>query len=246
MSTGIWSAASGAVSQMTALDVAANNVANASTPGYRADRALFRQELNRAKDSSAGTRSMRYALTRTVEPDRKQGQLVFTGRSLDVALRQPDTWFVVKTPQGERYTRAGSVQVGADGTLKTPEGYQYLGANRAVVRARTDARQVMISANGSVTVDDTDTSQQLAVVSFRNNEGLVKEGSVLVRATPAAGRALATAPDLEMGTLESSNSSALDGMNSLVTASREFEMLTKVIEAFSQVEQRVAQDLARK
>ena len=246
MSTGIWSAASGAVSQMTALDVAANNVANASTPGFRADRALFRQELNRAKDSTAGTRSMRYALTRTVEPDRKQGQMVYTARSLDVALRQPDTWFVVKTPQGERYTRAGAIQVGTDGTLRTPEGYQYLGANRAVIRARTDARQVSISPNGSVTVDDSETNQQLAVVSFANTEGLVKEGAVLVRATPAAGRPRVATPDLEMGTLESSNSSALGGMNALVTASREFEMLTKVIEAFSQIEQRVAQDVARK
>ena len=231
---------------MTALDVAANNVANASTPGFRADRALFRQELNRVKDPAAGTRSMRYALTRTVEPDRKQGQLVFTGRALDVALRQPDTWFVVKTPQGDRYTRAGSIQVAVDGTLRTPEGYLYLGANHTLMRARSDARNVAISSNGNVTVDDAETSQQLAVVSFANADGLVKEGSTLVRATPTAGRPRAAAPDLEMATLESSNASALGGMNSLVQASREFEMLTKVIEAFSQVEQRVAQDVARK
>ena len=231
---------------MTALDVAANNVANASTPGFRADRALFRQELNRAKDASAGSRSMRYALTRTVEPDRKQGQLVFTGRSLDVALRQPDSWFVVKTPQGERYTRAGAIQVSVDGTLRTPEGYLYLGTNHTVMRASSDARNVAISSNGNVTVDDAETNQQLAVVTFANSDGLVKEGSVLVRATPTAGRARAAVPDLEMATLESSNSSALGGMNSLVQASREFEMLTKVIEAFSQVENRVAQDVARK
>lgn len=231
---------------MTALDVAANNVANASTPGFRADRALFRQELNRANDATAGTRSMRYALTRTVEPDRKQGQSVYTGRPLDVALRQADTWFVVKTPQGERYTRAGAIQVGTDGTLRTLEGYQYLGTNRAVIHARTDARQVSVSPSGSVTIDDTETNQQLAVVSFGRAEGLVKEGAVLVRATPAAGRPRAAKADLEVGTLESSNSSALGGMNSLVTASREFEMLTKVIEAFSQIEQRVAEDVARK
>ncbi len=246
MSTGIWSAASGAVSQMTALDVAANNVANASTPGFRADRALFRQELNRAQNTSAGTRSMRYALTRTVEPDSKQGPLVVTGRALDVALRKPDAWFVVKTPQGERYTRAGSVQVSADGTLRTPEGYLYLGANHTVLRARSDARAVAISPNGNVSVDDEETNQHLAVVTFANPDGLVKEGSVLVRATPAAGRARAAVPELETATLESSNSSAIGGMNSLVQASREFEMLTKVIEAFNQVETRVAQEVARK
>ena len=246
MSTGIWSAASGAVSQMSAIDIAANNIANASTPGYRADRALFRQELNRAQDPSAGTRSMRYSLTRTVEPDRKQGPLVFTGRSTDVALRQPDNWFVVKTPQGERYTRAGAVQVAVDGTLRTPEGYPYLGANHSIMHARSDAGSVGISSSGNVTVNDVDTGQQLSVVTFANPDGLVKEGSVLVRATPTAGRARPAAPDLETATLESSNASALGGMTSLIQASREFEMLTKVIEAFSQVEQRTAQEVAGK
>ena len=119
-------------------------------------------------------------------------------------------------------------------------------ARRLDARPRTDARNVAISANGGVTVDDADTGQQLSVVKFANPEGLVKEGSVLVRATPSAGRARAAAPNIEMATLESSNASALGGMTSLVQASREFEMLTKVIEAFSQVEQRVAQDVARK
>jgi flagellar basal body rod protein FlgG len=165
---------------------------------------------------------------------------------MDVALRQPDTWFVVKTPQGDRLTRSGSIQVAADGTLQTPEGYQYLGVNHSVLRARSDARSVSISANGCITVDAVETGQQLSVVTFAKPSGLVKEGSTLVRATAQAGLVQPTAPDLEMATLESSNASSLDGMTSLVQASREFEMLTKVIEAFSQVELRVAQDVARK
>ncbi len=246
MSTGIWAAASGAVSQMTALDVAANNVANASTPGFRADRALFRQELSRAKDASAGSRSLRYVITRTVEPDRTQGQLVYTGRATDVALRDPDAWFVVKTPQGERLTRTGSIQVAADGTLRTPDGYQYMGTNHSILRARSDAQSVSISDNGNIIVDSTETGQQLSVVKFANSAGLVKEGAVLLRATPSAGRAKEVAPELETSHLESSNASALGGMTSLVQASREFEMLTKVIEAFSQVELRVAQSVAQK
>lgn len=174
-----------------------------------------------------------------------QGQLVFTGRTLDVALKQPDTWFVVKTDQGVRYTRAGAVQVAADGTLRTPEGHRYLGSDHNVMRVRTDARSVALSPNGSVTVDDSATNQQLAVVTFANGADLQKEGSVLVRAGSSA-RPRPAAPDLEVGTLESSNAGGMGGMNSLVQASREFEMLTKVIEAFSQTEQRTAQDVARK
>jgi flagellar basal body rod protein FlgG len=136
--------------------------------------------------------------------------------------------------------------VAADGTLKTPDGYPYMGTNHTVLHASSDSGQVAVSSNGNVTVDGVDTGQQLSVVTFANPEGLVKEGSVLVRATPTAGRARATSPDLEMATLETSNASALRGMSSMVEASREFEMMTKVIEAFSQVEQRVAQEVAKK
>jgi flagellar basal-body rod protein FlgG len=83
-------------------------------------------------------------------------------------------------------------------------------------------------------------------VAFNNPNGLVKEGDVLLRATSNAGRAKAIEPDLELGSLESSNASAIGSMTSLVQASREFEMLAKVIDAFSQVELRVAQSVAQK
>ncbi|HEY8944062.1 MAG TPA: flagellar basal body protein, partial [Polyangiaceae bacterium] len=86
MSSGIWSAASGAVGQTAALDVAANNVANATTPGYRADTSVFRQTLADALGNAAGTRSQRFAITRTTTPDFTPGQVVHTGRALDVAL----------------------------------------------------------------------------------------------------------------------------------------------------------------
>lgn len=189
---------------------------------------------------------MRYALTRTVEPDRKQGQLVYTGRTTDVALRDPDSLFVIRTPQGERYTRAGAIQVASDGTLRTPEGYSYVGTDHTVLRAHTDARSVSVSGDGHIVVDNVETGQQLSVVSFANPAGLIKEGDILLRATPNAGAAKSKVPDLELCNLESSNASALGSMTSLVQASREFEMLTKVIDAFSQIELRVAQSVAEK
>src|SRR6185436_12689868 len=111
MSTGIWSAASGAVGKTTALDVAADNVANATTPGFRAETAVFRQTLATAVDKSKGTQSMRYAITRTNVPHFDAGQIVESGKPLDVALPEGNAFFVVRTPQGERYTRAGSFRL---------------------------------------------------------------------------------------------------------------------------------------
>ncbi|HEV8551661.1 MAG TPA: flagellar hook basal-body protein, partial [Polyangiaceae bacterium] len=195
MSTGIWAAASGMVGQQSALDVAAGNIANAQTPGYRADRALFRQTLVQAS-KAVPSQSLRYAVTRTVEPDRRPGQVVQTGRSLDVALRNKDDLFVVSTPQGERYTRAGSFQLQADGTLTTAGGAIVLGPNHKPLRAPSGATNVGISPTGELISDGEPSGPKLLVVSFAKPEALVKEGSVLLRAPANAGRAVPKDPDL--------------------------------------------------
>ncbi len=245
MSTGIWSAASGAVAQTTALDVASNNIANASTPGYRADRAIFRRELNQAQGAAMGSRSLKYSLVRTVEPDRRQGQLIHTGRPLDVALKDPDQWFRVSTPQGTRYTRVGAMQLASDGILRSPDGYAYLDGAGTVLRVRPDARTAAIGPDGTLSVDGIDSGQRLSVVRFAKPGALTKDGSVLMRALPNAGQPIATDADLETEATESSNASALNGMTALVQASREFEMVTRVIDAFSNIEHRTAQEVGR-
>jgi flagellar basal body rod protein FlgG len=245
MSTGIWSAASGAVAQTTALDVASNNVANATTPGYRADRAIFRRELNQALGNAMGTRSLKYSLVRTVEADRRQGQLVHTGKPLDVALKSPDQWFRVNTPRGERLTRVGTLTLAADGLLKTPEGHNYLSTSGAPLRVPPEAKTISLGPDGALVIDGIDSGQRLDVVEVGRNVNLLKEGSVLMRMAPGSPAPRQLDADLETGTLESSNASALEGMTNLVQSAREFEMVTKVIDAFSNIEHRTAQEVGR-
>lgn len=242
MSTGIWAAASGMVGQQAALDVAAGNIANANTPGFRADRSLFRQTLVAANNRSAPTLALRYSVARTVEPDRRQGQMAQTGHPLDVALRDPNALFVVRTPNGDRYTRAGNFQLRPDGKLVTAGGDLVLGPNHKPLSVAADAGAVRIAPTGELEVNGESTGQKLLTVTFPRPEGLVKEGSVLLR-SQNAGRPVARDPDLMTETLELSNASALDGMTSLVTASREFEMMSRVVEAFSDIERRSATDI---
>ena len=243
MSTGIWAAVSGAVGQTAALDVAANNIANSSTPGFRADRELFRETLANAERGADG--SLRYSVVRNVRPDLNAGQITTTNRGLDVALRGPDGFFAVKTPQGERYTRAGHMSVSADGTLTTSNGLPYLGANRQPIRVPPDSKEVTFGPDGSLLVDGMESGSKLGVFKFGNAAGLEKEGNVLLRARPEAGRAQPMDADLEVGALELSNSTAIAGMTSLVTASRHFEMLTKVIEAFATADRSAATSIAK-
>lgn len=249
MSTGIWSAASGAVGKTSALDVAADNVANATTPGFRAETAVFRQTLAQAIDGTKGTQSLRYAITRTTLPHFNPGQIVASGKPLDAAIPDGNGFFVVQTPQGERYTRAGSFRLTQEGALVLPDGSPVLADNRRPLQIDPTQTDVRIDREGQLVSGDpggggVTVHGKLLTVKFPNVNGLQKEGHVLLRALPQAGAPSVYEGGLADGSIEQSNSNAVQGMTQLVTLSREFEMITKVIEAFSQVDRKAATDIA--
>jgi flagellar basal body rod protein FlgG len=252
MSTGIWSAASGAVGQIAALDSAAQNIANATTPGFKAEEAVFRQTLVKSIDRNTGTRSLRYAVSRTTVPDFRAGQMVQTGRPLDVAITDDKSFFMVSTPQGERYTRAGSFRMSVDGTLTTPDGHPVLGANRRPVKIDPNERgsdgalaNASIDREGTITINGA-PGPKLARVTFKNLGALERDGQVLFRAQPAAGAPIASDALLETASLEQSNANAVTGMTTLVNTSRNFEMISKVIEAFGEIDKRAASGIMGK
>ncbi len=248
MSTGIWSAASGAVGKTSALDVAADNVANATTPGFRAETAVFRQTLANAVDKTRGTQSLRYAITRTNVPHFNPGQILESGKPLDAAIQDENGFFAVQTPQGERYTRAGSFRLTQEGALVLTDGTPVLGDNRRPLQVDALQPNIRIDNQGQLVAGDSVTGEQtlgkLRMVKFNDVNGLQKEGHVLLRALPQAGAATAYEGAVAGGCVEQSNANAVKGMTQLVSLSREFEMITKVIEAFSTIDHKAATDIA--
>jgi flagellar basal-body rod protein FlgF len=248
MSTGIWSAASGAVGKTTALEVAADNVANAMTPGYRAETAVFRQTLASAVDKTRGTESLRYAITRTNVPNFRTGQIVDTGKPLDAAIQDPNAFFAVQTAQGERYTRAGSFRLTQDGALVLTDGTPVLGDNRRALKVDGAQPNIRIDGEGQIVAGDPTTGVstlgKLLLVKFNDVTGLQKEGHTLLRALPKAGPPSAYDGGVANGCVEQSNANAVQGMTQLVSLSREFEMITKVIEAFSTIDHKAATEIA--
>ena len=227
---------------MTALDVSTNNLVNGSTPGYRADMSVFRQTLVKAIRANAGTSSLRSVTIRTTAPNMGVGQILSTGRALDVAIPDEKGLFVVSTPQGERYTRAGNFAIGADGTLTTSDGSPVLGTNRRPIKVDAQSGNVSIDRDGTVTSNGAPAGT-LAIVTFANLSGLEKDQNVMLRARPEAGRPTAHVVALETGAIEGSNEMSIGGMAETVNISRQFEMTTRVIEAFSNIEQKAAKDI---
>lgn len=238
MSLGIWAAASGAVAQLADLEVTANNLANAGTVGFRGERSAFRQTLANAERAGSAASYRRYATVRTTTADLAPGEVVSTGRALDVAFDGRGL-FVVRTPAGDRYTRSGALRVSPAGELTTPEGHPYLGANRRPIALPREASTVEVAPDGRVLADGTELGQLLTVEEPPPGS-LVKEGGALLSLAQGQPPLRPGSAQLASGALEGSNVSVVRGMTDIITASRSLDALQRVIDAFREAEQRAA------
>ncbi len=237
MSNGIWSAASGATAQLHMLDVAANNLANASTPAFRGDRAVFNERMVDAERAGNAREYRRYTTMNTASPDMSQGSLKETGRPLDIAL-EGEGFLVVQTDEGQRYTRAGSLHRSVDGALLSTDGAPLLGEDGQPLQAPPE-EQLTIAPDGSVLAGEYPIGK-LKIVNFDRPETLVRVGQTLYARGPGAVETVAAETTVVAGALEMSNVSVVKGMADLVTATRSFEALQKVIDTFSETERRAA------
>jgi flagellar basal-body rod protein FlgF len=246
MSDGIWSAASGATTLLLSLDAVANNLANTATPGYKADNAVFREHLMSAVDGGHNVKEMRFSAIDAMAHDFSGGPITATKRPLDAAI-DGEGFFAITTPQGERYTRAGSFDVNSSGELVAVGGAKVLGENnRPIVippnqQGVTNAR---ITADGNIE-SDGNLIGRLKLVKFTKQDGLVKEGHLLFSATQASGAARVAPVRLEPEALEGANFSVVKGMTSMVTTTRTFDAINRVIDTFNDIDRRAAMDVGR-
>jgi flagellar basal-body rod protein FlgF len=248
MSDGIYSALSGAIAQQRALDTAANNVANANTTGFRANRLMFGEVLARASANPAPD-VLRYTEVTESRTITDPGFIKQTGNPLDLAL-QGDGFFVVQTPAGERYTRAGSFVADENGELRTPDGFPVLGDGGAFTLP-PNAREIVIDPTGTVQAVGSEanaepmTLGQLKIVRFNDPSTLMKEGATLFNSSgqPVVADDQTT---VLQGFLEGANVNAVAGMNELINVSRSFEAFQKVIQTFRQLDEQTAREVGRR
>jgi flagellar basal-body rod protein FlgF len=149
------------------MDVVANNLANASTPSFKAERMLFSEFLNRGSASQP----LSFVQDLGTVRDTKQGPITRTGNSLDIALRG-DGYLSVQTPLGVRYTRNGHFQLDGTGQVVTAQGYPVLGDGGNPLTVPTNASDITVTRDGTVSTEQGDAGR-IGVVSFANERDLV-------------------------------------------------------------------------
>ncbi|WP_106752956.1 flagellar basal-body rod protein FlgG [Pannonibacter carbonis] len=241
-------AATGMKAQELNVEVISNNVANMRTTGYKRQRADFQdllyQNLRRmGTDTSAngtivptGVQIGSGVKTAATARIMSQGNLQQTGKELDVAIRG-EGFFQVQMPDGTTaYSRDGSFERDANGTLVTIDGYTILPG----IVIPQDARDVTISAEGSVQAIVGGVAQQLGQIQtarFVNKSGLEAVGDNLFLETEASGAAQVGNPDadgygsLQQNFLEMANVEAVSEIADLIAAQRAYEMNSRVIKA---------------
>ncbi|WP_033921873.1 flagellar basal-body rod protein FlgF [Sphingomonas sp. 37zxx] len=144
----VYTAMSGLKSQMSAQASIANNIANASTIGYRQDRVTFERLMLKG---DGGFDSRQPSAEEVTDADRRAGTIISTGRPLDVAVTT-DAWIGVQATDGsEAYTRRGDLNVAPSGLLETGDGFPVLGAGGTPITVPPHDR-IMIADDGSVSI----------------------------------------------------------------------------------------------
>jgi flagellar basal-body rod protein FlgF len=214
MDRGLYIAASGMLAEQIRQDQIANDLANASTPGYKADRTsqrTFNDLLlqNSATGATVGPQSTAVQIDK-ITTDFSGQPARDTGEPLDFAITG-EGFFAVQTAQGTRYTRNGQFAVDPQGRLVTAQGDPVLDANGRTISA----------TNGTV------DPRRIGVVALNNP---AKQGDSLVTGTPA-GAATGT---VRAGALEGSGADAARSMVDMIDSMRAFEAGQKVIQAIDE------------
>ena len=220
------------------MEVVANNIANIDTNGFKADFSLFEEYLMpRARDGNfrVADSPVSFVRDRGTLIDLNQGPLQRTGNSLDLAING-DGFFVIRTPQGERYTRNGALAISPQGELVTSEGYQVLG-DGGPIAFQTQDTGITINPEGTVSVKDPSNSTvaiirgQLRVVSFAQAQRLQKEGDSTF-STPADMPATpSTKSNVVQGALEKSNVRPIIEMSRMIEVSRRYAMIANLLQS---------------
>ncbi len=237
MDSGFYAACAGLRAQSQALDIAAQNMANVSTAGFRGQQASFQTLLTLARPAASNALNVainNFGVLEGTHLDRGSASLQATGNPLDVGI-EGNGFFVIQTAQGTRYTRNGSFRVARTGELVTGDGNPVLGENGVI---RVPAGAVSISSDGTLSVNSA-VAGKIRQVEFAPETKLISEGGSLLSA-PSASEFPARETSFRQGMLESSNVNAIRAVMTLIGVQRQAEMMQRALSLFHSEFNRIA------
>lgn len=266
MDKGIYTALSGGIAKSHEVEIIANNLANANTPGFKRDSGTFNEyltELRRPDTVEGLQREMSQTALLDARPqgDKSfvemdgvytsftQGALKRTSIPFDMAL-EGKGFFEVLTPSGVRYTRQGNFNLSKEGTLVTSNGFPVLakGAGAPEQRLmRFTQGAVEVSPNGQVKQGGQPLGE-LSIVEFHENQWLEKVGNAYFRNTDDNNekKGLPVETRVNQGFIETSNVNAVHEMTRLIEATRGYESQMQAIKTYQEIDGRSVNDIGRR
>lgn len=244
MDSGYYAATAGLVARTQALDAAASNLANAQTPGYRAEREFFRSALlgPDALDSQLGETLNQFGLLGGDRLSMAQGPLEHTGNPFDLAIEGPG-FFAIQTSDGVRYTRDGGFHRARNGQLVTAAGQPVLsGLGQAIP---VPPGEVSVGSDGALSVSGGVVAS-VGVFDFPPGTALTPEGANHYMAPGNVTALLAKNASVHQGAIESANEDVVEGTVDLIAMQRQAEMMQRALTVFHTEFNKIAsEDLPR-
>lgn len=223
----------------------ANNLANASATGFKADREFYSAYVSAEALAGENGSGLPGALSPVVDrrwTDFSQGVITPTGDPLDLAL-DGEGFFVAQSQFGEKYTRSGTFHLDATGTLSTREGDPVEGTDGKAITLNP-AQPVEILDNGEIRQNGA-VAGRLKLVQFTAPQALNKLGQSSFQLSVSNLEPIPAGARLIQGYVEAANVQPAETAVRLVTVMRQFEMLQKAMSLGNQMNQKAIQDVAK-
>ncbi|MDE2333427.1 MAG: flagellar hook basal-body protein [Rhodospirillales bacterium] len=219
---------SGMITRWRQLEVRANNLANAETPGFQA---LHLQAVTSRVTQPAGAPAsdIAYAATRGTWRDTEPGPIQRTGNALDLALGAAG-YFTVMTPAGTRLTRDGHFTLDATGTIVDQQGDPLLDSQGQNIQLGSADGRPSIASDGTIS-GKQGVIGRIGVVEPTNPQALASQGGTLLAATSPT--APVAEPHLLQGAVEGSTTNAIAETVGMVDDTRQFQLIASMLKAES-------------
>lgn len=226
------------------MDIIANNIANANTPGFHVESQLLRAQAAPTAEAQDGPNDLQYVDTWGIGRDFREGTLEFTGRPLDVAL-EGDAFFQVEAPNGDAlYTRDGRFRVDNEGRLAASDGSLVLDDLGAPILIDPNHGSVMITETGALMQNNAEIGR-LGIYRFEDRAQLEKTDSGRYAATGDNPAEIATDFAIRQGYVESSNVQPILELTRMIETMRAYESVSRFISQGEELSRKAIERLGR-